>query len=456
MKKAIKRRTSISKVTLGSEIISEVQVVREFWYNSESCKGAYLVEMESGERISIKGDFHSPLIPNLEYEIHGILGEFKGSQQIEVERYRTIPPESRHSMIALLKSLPGINKKATTLYELYGKECLEILKTDPERVIKEAKVLKKWAKKAQDYLLYEMDGEEYIAQLLTYGVSIKEAKKLYQHYKEEVLTVIGENPYMLSRELKGFGFNKCEKIATEMKFNLYSPYRIEAAILHTLEEATQAGHCFLPGNQLVKEANDLLQRQDARIYPQHIYPSIQALLDRGEIVIEKQRVYLKSYHEMEKYVCEKLIRLTSRLTPRSVEEVEEALATVLEREPDLNLEDKQREAIINANLKRGGVFILNGHAGTGKTFTLRLIVEVYQELLRRDQESVDMDELLDLCEDEEELNTLIAAIVEGYAEEIEALKEQGKILEAEALEKLYDQVEEPEQLLDFLQQILLD
>ena len=246
------------------------------------------------------------------------------------------------------KDVPGQTEKMFALISEGSKPVRVSLKTDPERVIKEAKVLKKWAKKAQDYLLYEMDGEEYITQLLTYGVSIKEAKKLYQHYKEEVLTVIGENPYMLSRELKGFGFNKCEKIATEMKFNLYSPYRTEAAILHTLEEATQAGHCFLPGNQLVKEANDLLQRQDARIYPQHIYPSIQALLNRGDIVVEKQRVYLKSYHEMEKYVCEKLIRLTSHLTPRSVEEVEEALAAVLEREPDLNLEDKQREAIIKA------------------------------------------------------------------------------------------------------------
>lgn len=455
MNKVLKRRTSVNRLALGEEVLTEVQVMRELWYNEESCKGAYLVELDSGERISIKGDFYSPLVPNLEYEIQGILGEFRGTRQIEVEHYRTLPPQTRHAMIALLKTIPGIHKKAVAIYDLYKQECLEVLRTDPERIIKEAGVLRKWAMKAQDYLLNEMDGEEYITQLLAYGISIKEAKTLYQTYKEEVLTILKENPYILSRKLRGFGFNKCEKIANEMKFDLYSPHRIEAALFHILEEATYSGHCFLPGNQLVQAANELLQRQDARIFPQHIYPSIQALLDRGELVVEKQRVYLKEYHEMEKYVCEKLTRLTSHLLVRSKEEVEEALAAVLAREPGLILEDKQREAIIQANLKRGGVFILNGHAGTGKTFTLRLIMEVYQELANREKDKLNIDQLLDLCEDEDELNTLVAAIVEGYTEEIQALKDQGRAEEAVALESLYEQIEEEEQLLEFLHQILL-
>ena len=455
MKKAVKRRTSISKVPIGSELVSEIQVVRELWYNEDSCKGAYLVEMESGDRVSIKGDFHAQLVPNLDYEIHGIVGEFKGSKQITVEYYKTIQPQTRHAMIALLKSVPGIKTKATALYELYQQDCLDVLRNDPERIIKEAKVMRKWAYKAQEYLLFELDGEEYITKLMNYGLTIKEAKTLYEKYKDEVLKVLEENPYILTQKVRGFGFNKCEKIAHEMRFDMYSPYRIEAGIVHCLELATQSGHCFLPGNQLVHEVVQLLQRQDAFIHSQHIFPVLQQMLDQGEVCIEKERVYLKRYHEMEQEVCEKITRLTTGLALRSKEEVEEALNRVLAREPELVLEDKQREAIIEANMKRGGVFVLNGHAGTGKTFTLRLLIEVYHELASVEKSLVDIDGILDLCQDEEEISQLVAAIVEGYAEEVQSLKELGKTSEARALECLYEEIEEEDDIFEFLRQILL-
>lgn len=454
MNKGLKRKLSLAQSELGSPVSMTVGVIKEFWYSEENCKGAYLVESPTGERISMRGEFHRPLLPDLEYEITGIIGQFKGSKQIEVEHYKSLPPKTRYGMIAFLKTITGINKKAIDLYQAYGTECLEILKTDPERVIKEIGILRKWAYKAQEYLLYEVDGELTITELLNYGVSIKEAKKLYQAYKEEVIEVLKENPYVLSQKLKGFGFNKCEKIANEINFNMLSTYRIQAAIFHVLEDATHYGHCFLPGNLLVQEVVNLLQRPDIYIYPQHIYPVIQDLLNQGELVVEKERVYLKEYHEMEKYACEKLTQLTSRALTRTQEEVEEALSRVLAREPDLVLEERQREAVIRANLKRGSVFILNGHAGTGKTFTLRVIIAVHEELLQMEKSAGNLEDLLEACETEEELEALVEAIVAGYTEEVQALKDQGRGAEAEALETLYEQVEGEEDLLMFLNRIL--
>ena len=454
MENRVKRRTTLKKVALGSELRCEVQVVREFWYNEESCKGVYLVEMESGERVTIKGDFHRPLVPNLDYDVQGVLGEFRGSQQIEVIHYRTLSPKNRSAMIALLKTIPGISKKAQDIFQLYRYECLEILKTDPDRVIKEAGLQRRWAIRAQNYLLTEMEGEEYITELLTYGITIKEAKILYKTYKEDVLTTIRNNPYLLREEVNGFSFNKCEKIANEVGFNLYSSHRIEAAILQELNDATYEGHCFLLGDHLVARSIDLLQRMDAPIQPLHIYPAIKSLYVQNKIVIEKERVYLKTFHNMEKEVCQRLISLIKASTERPVAEVEEALATVLARHPEIVLEDKQREAIIEANRKRGGVFILNGHAGTGKTFTLSIIMEVFAELKKKEAKQMTLEKLLATCETEEEIQNTIQDILKESPLVVEALHTLGKTDEAHYLEGLIETIEDEETLIQALNQLL--
>lgn len=47
------------------------------------------------------------------------------------------------------------------------------------------------------------------------------------------------------------------------------------------------------------------------------------------------------------------------------------------------MEKKQREAVLRFCRAKGGVFVLNGRAGCGKTFTLNIIIKVMTELYRR-------------------------------------------------------------------------
>ena len=63
-------------------------------------------------------------------------------------------------------------------------------------------------------------------------------------------------------------------------------------------------------------------------------------------------------------------------------EVESILDSVCQREGYV-LEKKQREAVLRFCRAKGGVFVLNGRAGCGKTFTLNIIIKVMTELYRR-------------------------------------------------------------------------
>ena len=58
--------------------------------------------------------------------------------------------------------------------------------------------------------------QKVIIALNNYGITNKLAYKIYQHFKEETLSVIQSNPYRLIEEIDGVGFNRADAIAEEL------------------------------------------------------------------------------------------------------------------------------------------------------------------------------------------------------------------------------------------------
>src|SRR5699024_5021535 len=77
--------------------------------------------------------------------------------------------------------------------------------------------------------------------------------KLYKAYDGNAVEVIKKNPYKLT-ELNLVGFHKADEIAKKMGVPPLSGYRIDACVQFILKEKCfQAGHCYLPEDELIKE-----------------------------------------------------------------------------------------------------------------------------------------------------------------------------------------------------------
>jgi exodeoxyribonuclease V alpha subunit len=158
-----------------------------------------------------------------------------------------------------------------------------------------------------------------------------------------------------------------------------APERIQAGVLHLLREAAGDGHTFFPFDELSVQSLEILGIEDpAKIRQATSELCKPEMSPKGPLVIAEKlpegdkAVYLLGLHHAETGVAAHVATLcqTGKVLPNF--DVEAELA-ILQRESRIELAGKQIEAVRLA--LRGGMLVLTGGPGTGKTTTVRTIIE---------------------------------------------------------------------------------
>ena len=104
-----------------------------------------------------------------------------------------------------------------------------------------------------------------------------------------------------------------------------------------------------------------------------------ALKIKGEIVYDfrenEQWVYLARFLILKKEIAYRLRKLEQSKNVKEIKNVESALKKI-EKESDIELSEKQKEAIEEIN--NNNVLIITGGPGTGKTTIIKTIIELYE------------------------------------------------------------------------------
>lgn len=193
-----------------------------------------------------------------------------------------------------------------------------------------------------------------------------QSQRVIDHYGDKAPQVVMEDPYRLSREIKGIGFVIADRIALSQGRDRTAADRIEAGIRHVMAGLARDGHCAAERNELIGAASKLLvvdERQVAR--------RVDALLLQGDLVEERvasrQAIYEKATLECEKEVADRI--LARRRTIDLPANVRDILRQVVEKSGSLPLHEAQEEAVLRA--LGNGVSIITGNPGTGKTATVK-------------------------------------------------------------------------------------
>lgn len=254
---SLPKNTPIKKVLIPLHEIS---------YMESSGFGAYVCEdtairqgQKDPDEMNISGEFVAPLILGQTYHVEGVIREYRGENQIKVEKIWNVRPVGKRGTIAYLQTLKGLKKKAELIYEEFGDESIKMLIENPMIVAKRVSGIGKrsvlgW--KEQLDLLAE--SQQTISTLLGWGLSMKQAKKLYDKYKDGIVAKIEENPYFLAQEVRGYGFETCDRIAKEIGISPKSPFRLQEGLLHVLKQSTSQGHCYLPLEELLVNSMGVL------------------------------------------------------------------------------------------------------------------------------------------------------------------------------------------------------
>ena len=314
--------------------------------------------LTEGETIEVSGEW-------VDHPTYGV--------QLKVLNYEIIEPTDILDMERYLASgaIKGIGPStAKKIIKHFGEDTFRIIEEEPERLSEIKGITERKAISIATQMSERHELRNVVMFMQKYGISNSMAIKLYDEYGSQIKSIILNNPYKLAREVNGIGFKRADEIAAKTGVKLDSEFRIQCGIIHCLKEASTDGHTYLPREELIRSAYELLGVCESDIERQ----LDELKIERQLIEVKSEdrlNIYLSEYYQIEKNCAVKLLTLTRYSDRISASELDSEIKSI-ESELDIELHDLQREAVIKALSE--GLFILTGGPGTGKTTTIKSII----------------------------------------------------------------------------------
>lgn len=298
--------------------------------------------------------------------------------QLSAESVERRLPQEEEDIVCYLSSgiLKGIGPAtAQRLVERFGADTLRVLEEEPER-LKTIKGIT--AKKAMELseAFRALTGLRQVMEFLArYDLPVYLAMAVQRTYGDNALQMLRDDPYILSRAQFGVDFAVADAIAISMGFGGDDPCRLRAAIEYELAHNAGNGHVFLPREKLLAATAQLVDVDT---------DTVEAVLDKlidSFAVVEKpianvRGCYLPRMYQAETFVAQRLLSML-RAPVEQLRQVDKTIDAI-EKEQGVSYAPLQRQAVRMA--AEGGVLLLTGGPGTGKTTSLRGIVALYRRM----------------------------------------------------------------------------
>ena len=333
------------------------------------------------------------------------LNHAKHGRQFQVELCEQSVPATIEGIKRYLGSgmVRGVGKvMAERIVNRFGADTLNIIDDDPRRLgevlgigpKRVTNIIKAWEEQRaiKDVMVF----------LHSHGISTHLAVKIYKQYGDQSLAVVQTTPYKLVQDIHGIGFKTADKIAQALGLSADDPARIEAGIHYTLSKMADDGHVYAPQDELEPEAAEILQipaervtvvleslenselvRRETITYPtadrRRTTAAGENTGDEVQVVREERAVYLPALYFSETGLTRQVRRLVEHPTSRlSGLRGGVQLATSIGRGaggPTFTTLTAQQEQAVNAAMAHK-LAILTGGPGTGKTTTLRTLLDI--------------------------------------------------------------------------------
>ena len=357
------------------------QIERVTFYNEEN--GYAVLKMQVNgytEPVTVVGCFAKPAVGEVlkmqgEWTSHPRFGE-----QFKATAAETVTPSTTGGIERFLSSglIKGIGPAvAARIVEHFGDDTLRVLDEESYRLMEVNGVGPKTIEMIKASWVEQKEIREVIVFLQSYGVATGYALRAWKQYGILTLQVLKENPYRLATDIYGIGFLTADKIASSLGFATDSPVRVRAGILHVLTNFVSDGSVYVPVDELIKAAAELLgisaELAEEGVEQARLAEEIAVEWFKNDKDEDDLAVYLPAFHYAEEHSAKKLLELISTPYNRQYVDADTAVSWA-ESELDIKFADAQRETVKAAINSQ--IMVITGGPGTGKTTLIRAILKL--------------------------------------------------------------------------------
>ena len=300
-------------------------------------------------------------------------------EQFAFESYERELPTGKRAILRYLSSrvIKGVGPvTAARLVDKYGEETFDVIEHHPEWLTEVAGISARKAAEIHESFI-EQTGVRALMMFCRDFFTTPVIGRIYKKWGASAVDRLKENPYALCGEVYGVSFEMADRLAEALNFPKESYDRLESGIAHILEFNAQTnGHTCLPSDKLKSAAVTYLAVEEGLICE-----VMDAMLAEGKLSAltsgETLLIAHARYAEAERTIATRLAFL-DRSCPLFTERDVDGFIARIENETGMRYAKEQREAI-HAALS-GGVMILTGGPGTGKTTVVRALLRIFEDM----------------------------------------------------------------------------
>lgn len=320
-----------------------------------------LAAVNVGATIRVKGDWRY---------------DSKYGRQFSVVDYRETVPATIAGIEKYLGSgmIKGIGPVyAKRIVARFKEDTLKIIEEQPDSLIDVEGIGQRRVDTIKKAWQEQKEIKNVMLFLQTNGVSTAYAVKIYKTYGNQSIDVVKTNPYRLADDIWGIGFKTADKIARQMGFDSNSFERCRSGLVYVLNELSNDGHCYASREQLLEEAEPILELDRALIES-----TIDRMIEEKTVIPDEgNAVYLPAFYYSELGAVGKIRQILAEESKFKSVNIDEVLENI-QKENDIQYDDIQIEAVKTA--VRSKFMVLTGGPGTGKTTTTLAVIKVFEML----------------------------------------------------------------------------